>query len=202
MKNTAVIILAAGNSSRLGTPKQLIPFNHKTLLRHVIDEAIEAAAEYVIVITGANADGILQDIDQDYLHIVFNKDWETGMVSGIVAGVNKAVALNSAIDKIIITVCDQPFVTADLFRQLYIKQDETKQPIVACAYADTIGIPVLFTNKYFDDLLSLKGHEGAKRILKLYPEDVVTVMFPQGNIDIDTKDDYDDLIKNQTTFHG
>lgn len=201
MNNTAIIILAAGNSSRLGSPKQLKLFNHKTLLQHVIDEATAAKAEAIIVVTGANADEVLQNIDQKSLHVVFNKDWETGMASGIVAGINKAVMLNSAIDKIIISVCDQPFISADLFQEMYIKQTEAKQPIVACAYADTIGTPVLFTKKYFDLLLALKGDEGAKKILKLHPEDVATIMFPQGNIDIDTKKDYDDLIKNYNNIH-
>lgn len=194
MTKTALIILAAGNSSRFGSAKQLLGFNNKTLLQHVIDEAIAAGAGPVIVVTGANSNEVLKGIDQHNLQVVFNEHWQNGMASGIVLGVNKAIALNDAVEKIIIAVCDQPFITAGLFKQLNTKQEETGQPIVACAYADTLGTPVLFTQKYFHALLDLKGQEGAKKIVKLHPEDVATVRFPQGHIDIDTQEDYDNLM--------
>ncbi len=119
------------------------------------------------------------------------------MASGIVAGVKKAITLNNDIEKIIIAVCDQPFVSSSLFKQLYQTQNETVQHIVACSYADTIGTPALFTQKYFDALMSLQGEEGAKKILKANKEDVALVDFPQGAIDIDTQKDYEELLDKQ-----
>ncbi len=197
MNNTAIIILAAGGSSRFGKTKQLLHFNNKTLLQHVIDEAVESGAEPVIVVAGANAEEVSKEINKEQVQIVFNDKWEEGMASGIVAGVKKAITLNNDIEKVIIAVCDQPFVSSGLFQQLYKKQKKGVQHIVASAYADTIGTPALFTQKYFDALLSLTGDEGAKKILKANEDDVVTVDFPQGVIDIDTQKDYEDLLDQQ-----
>ena len=196
MINTAIIILAAGSASRFGSVKQLLHFGNKTLIQHVIDEAVAAKADPVIVVTGAYADEVSKNINQK-VQIIFNEHWKDGMASGIVAGVTKAVSLNNHIEKIIIAVCDQPFISADLFRQLYAKQNETRQPIIACAYDDTFGTPVLFTQKYYDALLSLHGDEGAKKILRSNPQDVATVSFSKGNIDIDTANDYKKLLENQ-----
>lgn len=197
MNNTAIIILAAGNSSRFGSAKQLLHFNNKTLIQHVIDEAIHANAELVIVVTGANADEVSKEINNEQVLLVLNKDWKDGMASGIIAGLKKAITLNNDIEKIIIAVCDQPFVSSAVFKQLYQKQEESTQHIIACAYAETIGTPALFTQKYFDALMSLHGDEGAKKILKANPQDVATIDFPPGNIDIDTQKDYEQLLDRQ-----
>ena len=197
MNNTAIIILAAGSASRFGSLKQLLHFNNKTLLQHVVDEAVDAGAGSVIVVTGAHADKISESINHTQLEVVYNEAWRQGMATGIVAGVNKAITLNNDVEKIIIAVCDQPFVSSGLFNQLYQKQEESVGHIVASAYADTIGTPALFTQKYFDALLALKGDEGAKKILKANMHDVTTVDFPQGAVDIDTQKDFDDLLDRQ-----
>ena len=197
MNNTGIIILAAGNASRFGSIKQLLHFNNKTLLQHVIDEAVDAGAEPIVVVTGANDDTVTKHINNELVKIVYNENWQQGMASGIAAGVQKAITLNNDIENIIISVCDQPFVSATLFRQLYQTQNTSVQHIVASAYADTVGTPALFTQKYFDALLSLTGEEGAKKIIKANADDVTTIDFPQGAIDIDTTKDYKDLLDQQ-----
>ncbi|HEX5152172.1 MAG TPA: nucleotidyltransferase family protein [Parafilimonas sp.] len=197
MNNTAIIILAAGNASRFGSAKQLLHFNNKTLLQHVVDEAVDAGGGSVIVVTGAYADKISESINNTRVEVVHNENWQQGMASGIAAGVNKAITLNNDVEKIILAVCDQPFVSSGLFNQLYQKQEEGVQHIVASSYADAIGTPALFTQKYFDALLSLTGNEGAKKIIKANTHDVASVDFPQGAIDIDTQKDFDDLLDRQ-----
>jgi len=197
MNNTGIIILAAGESSRFGNIKQLLPFNGKTLLQHVIDEAAKAGAQPIVVITGANATKVTASIATGKVNILVNENWQEGMASGIVTGVQNIVNLNEGIKKIIVAVCDQPFVTSALFEQLERMQNESGKPIVACTYADTIGTPALFTIKYFDQLLSLKGDEGAKKILKSNKKDVTMVDFPKGEIDIDTQKDYENLVDEQ-----
>jgi molybdenum cofactor cytidylyltransferase len=194
MNNTGIIILAAGDSSRFGGIKQLLPFHGKTLLQHVIDEAIETEAEPVVVVTGANATKVSASIpDVGKITILINESWQEGISSGIVAGVRHVMSLSPGIKKIIIAVCDQPFVTSTLFEQLDQMQEKSSKAIVACAYANTIGTPALFTVQYFDPLLNLKGDEGAKNILKSNMEDVATIHFPKGEIDIDTQQDYEKL---------
>jgi molybdenum cofactor cytidylyltransferase len=194
MDHTAIVILAAGRSARLGSIKQLLQFNDKTLLQHTIDEATASGAAPVIVVTGAHAKEVSTSMDSHKVEIVFNEHWEHGKASGIVAGVQKIIASYPAVQKIIIAVCDQPFVTAALFVQLCQIQQLSEKNIVASAYADTVGTPVLFTQKYFGQLLGLKNEEGAKKLLMSYSEDVATVDFPKGNIDIDTKEDYVNLL--------
>ena len=197
MNNTGIIILAAGSASRFGSAKQLLHFNNKTLLQHVIDEAVGSGVEPIVVITGANAGEIAKNIKNERVEIVHNENWQQGMASGIVKGVQRLITLNNDIENIIITVCDQPFVSATLFRQLYETQNTGVQHIVASAYADTIGTPVLFTQKYFDALLSLEGDEGAKKVVLANKDDITTIDFPQGVIDIDTEKDYKDLLDRQ-----
>jgi molybdenum cofactor cytidylyltransferase len=197
MDNAAILILAAGNSTRFGSIKQLLPFNGKTLLQHAIDEAIGADADSIVIVVGANADEVSASIDNTGVEIVLNNHWQDGMASGIVAGVGKISSLHNNLHNMIIAVCDQPFVTSALFKQLYQTQSESQKGIVACAYADTIGTPVLFTQKYFDHLLSLQGEEGAKKLLKTYAFDVATVNFPNGNIDVDTEVDYQELLRKR-----
>ena len=135
MNNTAIIILAAGSSSRFGSTKQLLHFNKKTLLQHVIDEAIGSGAEPVIVITGANADTIVKDIDKKQTRIVFNKKWKEGMASGIAAGVHAAITYNNNIEKIIFTGCDQPFISSSLLKQFYALTEKSVKQFVESAYA-------------------------------------------------------------------
>ncbi len=118
------------------------------------------------------------------------------MASGIVAGISKLLILNYRAEDVIIAVCDQPFVSAKLFQQLSKKKAETGKSIVACAYEDTIGTPVLFGSSFFEALLQLSGQEGAKKLLKFYEADVATIPFPQGSTDIDTTEDYENLLNN------
>lgn len=188
MNKTGIIILAAGNSSRLGRAKQLITYNEKTLLRHVIDEAVLSDADTVVVVLGAKAKEILKQMPIEKVVVVLNKDWREGMAESIEAGLKAAVGVR-AVDQVIITVTDQPFVSAALFKKLVQQQKESGKQIVASAYADTIGTPVLFTQKYFELLSDLQGDQGAKKIIKANMQDTATVDFPEGNIDIDTEED-------------
>src|SRR5690242_10398858 len=183
MSNTGIVILAAGSSSRFGVPKQLAQYNGKTLLQHVIDEARTADPICIAVVTGANENEISSSIANNKVKLIFNKDWAKGMATGIVAGVNAMNQIDKDVDKIIIAVCDQPFVSSALFNQLDRVQKETGKSIIASSYAGTMGTPVLFTRKYFDQLLRLTGDTGAKQILRDHKEDVATVDFPEGVID-------------------
>lgn len=193
MHNTGIVILAAGSSSRLGSPKQLLPFHGKILLQHVIDEADAAGAAPVVVVTGARSEVVSAAIDTTKADVIWNEQWPEGKASGIVAGVRRIITLYPQVEYIILAVCDQPFVTAALFVQLFDQQQHSAKNIVASAYADTLGTPVLLARKYFDALLELKADEGARKILMMHRDDVARVDFPLGHIDIDTQADYDSL---------
>jgi molybdenum cofactor cytidylyltransferase len=193
MRRTGVIILAAGNSSRLGRPKQLLPYRGKTLLTHVVAEALAADLLPVVVVTGAFHIEVSGALRGQSVDIVFNPAWAEGMAPGIIAGLSKMLLLRPEVDAVIIAVCDQPFISSDLLLQLVITHEATGKGIIACVYADSVGTPVLFGHPYFKQLFELSGSEGAKKLLKRYPDDMATIAFPGGEIDIDTKEDSESL---------
>lgn len=197
MDDTGIIILAAGSSSRLGKPKQLLSFQHKLLIEHVTDEAIKAKLHPLIVVTGAFADQVASTLDHKAVTIAYNKDWQEGMGSGIAAGVFQALLINKTLQNLIISVCDQPFVSADLFLQLIKMKNETGKKILACAYNKVTGTPVLFDRAYFPHLQELTGTEGARGLVKKHGNDVAVVAFPLGSIDIDTEADYQSLLSKE-----
>lgn len=200
MNKTGIIILAAGSSTRLGQPKQLLPYQGTTLIAHIVNEAVRADLDPIVVVTGAYAEEInhiLSGISGKNIHFIHNTRWEDGMGSGIVAGVSALQALQPGTASIIIAVCDQPHLSAGLLHTLIFTQVSTRKGIVACAYSDTVGTPALFTQPYFVDLSSLSGNEGAKKLLHHYKDDLAVIPFPKGTIDIDTPDDYQRLVSGK-----
>ncbi|OXA76464.1 molybdenum cofactor cytidylyltransferase [Flavobacterium aquidurense] len=191
---TGIVILAAGNSSRLGQPKQLLGYKDSTLLKNTIAEAFLVPDVVIMVVTGANNQLIEEEQDPSRIKICFNPDWEMGMSSSIVKGLNTLLHLYPDCENCIFAVCDQPYVSSLVFESLIKEHSKTKKGIVASAYSGTVGTPVLFNKKYFGELATLQGQEGAKKIINAYLEDTVSVSFEKGNIDIDTEDDYNKLI--------
>jgi len=116
------------------------------------------------------------------------------MGSSISCGLKKLLELYSDIGGCIITVCDQPYMEAAVLFKLVEKQKETGKGIIASSYAATIGTPVLFQRKYFRALMELSATGGAQKMIKKYAEDVDSIAFDKGAIDIDTVADYEQLI--------
>ncbi|KAF2327720.1 nucleotidyltransferase family protein [Flavobacterium daemonense] len=191
---TGIVILAAGNSSRLGQPKQLLGYKDSTLLKNTIAEASLVHDLKIIVVTGANNQLIEEELDPSRIKIVFNPEWESGMSSSIVYGLKKLIDLYPETENCIFAVCDQPYVSSLIFENLIEEHYKTGKGIVASAYSETLGTPVLFNKKYFTELLELKGQEGAKKIINRFSDDVASVLFEKGNIDIDTEEDYNKLM--------
>lgn len=191
---TGILILAAGNSSRLGEPKQLLDFKGKSLLRHVAEESLKITKS-VVVVTGANSIEISKEINDLKLIITENRIWNEGMGSSIYIGFNQLLNSFPAIENCIVSVCDQPFIEASVFSELIQMQQDSQKGIIASKYADTVGTPVLFTKRYFTDLSKLTGQEGAKKLLQKFKDDIAEINFEKGAIDIDTQNDYQQLIQ-------
>ncbi len=188
---TAIIILAAGNSSRLGEPKQLLHYQGKTLLRHTADEAL-LLTEKVVVVTGEEHPQIAEQITG--LHHIRNENWSEGMASSLKVGLKETLQCFPEMEQFIFAVCDQPFITASVFKALIDKKNTSPKRIVASAYAETLGVPVLFSGFYIQELLNLKGQEGARKLIQRYKDDTDSVPFENGSWDIDTPEDYKKLI--------
>jgi molybdenum cofactor cytidylyltransferase len=153
----------------------------------------------VIVVVGAKSDVIKKGMEGMKVKVVENEEWQEGMASSIRCGLQALPDIAPAADGVIIMVCDQPFVSASLLGELITAQKDRGKKIVACKYTNTIGPPVLFHRSFFPALLELKGDEGARKIVVQHMDDVVTVLFPGGDIDIDTAAEYDALKQNQLT---
>lgn len=188
--NTGVIILAAGASLRLGSPKQLLAYSGATLLQHSIEEAKSSDAANVLVVLGANADLIKKEINHTTAHVLVNPDWKEGMASTVRCGLQTLVEMHPKTEAVIFMVADQPFVTADLLNNLIELNRNEQHSIVASKYGATFGTPVLFAKRFFPELMELTGDVGAKSLVRKYMNEAAFVSFPKGDIDIDTIEDY------------
>ena len=189
-----IIILAAGASSRLGTPKQLLKFQGKTLLRRAVDAAIETNFKTVVVL-GANFEAIKAEIEDLEIEICFNENWQDGMSSSLKTGLHKLLEIAPNLSAVIVSLCDQPFVNSKVFTDLAETYKKTNAPIVACEYGQTVGVPALFSSSVFDELLNLSSENGAKTIIKKHLSQTKKISVPQAEIDIDTHEDYQKILR-------
>ncbi len=200
IKNTGIIILAAGESSRFGSPKQLLLINQKYLLQHIIDISVTSFAENIVLVLGAYSNDIKSLIELNNVHIIDNDNWKNGMSSSIICGLDEMLKIHPEVEKIMFLLCDQPYLNTSLINDIFSKQIDTGAEIVNCNYGSTFGPPVLFYKSLFPYLKLLKGNDGAKSILYQFPEKVSEIIFPKGTIDIDTQLDLQNLIQNDQNF--
>jgi len=193
VNSCGIVILAAGASTRLGKPKQLLQYRGKTLLAHAINEAVNSNADAIVVILGKNADLFKKEIDERKVRVAINSSWEEGMASSLRLGLDTLLNDKPYIDAVIFMVCDQPHVLSSILNELIVTQQKTTKQIVTCNYGDSIGPPALFHKKYFKDLMKLSGDTGARMIIQQNMNDMTTILFPEGEIDIDTEEDYEKL---------
>ncbi|CAA6690680.1 MULTISPECIES: NTP transferase domain-containing protein [unclassified Lentimonas] len=186
------VILAAGSSSRLGTPKQLVTHNGTNLLEQTIQAVRSASNGPILIVTGAHAERIeatLSSLTQKNIRIHRNTNWESGMGNSLAHGVSALLENAPHLSAILVSVCDQLHINATHIDTLLDRSTQEPDRIVASKYGDTIGPPVLFPKTYFTDLKNCSGDQGAKAILSRNLNAVVTVDFPNGEVDIDTPDD-------------
>jgi len=185
----AAVILAAGASTRLGRPKQLLRYRGSSLIRRAVDCAVEAGYGPVVVVVGAVADAVSAEVDGLPVEVVRNDAWQEGMGSSIRAGVEALEDRQSQVRAAALLACDQPRLTPGILRDLVQAFDGAEGRMVACEYAGTVGVPALFERSRFADLLKLRGPGGAKSVLEAHPADVVRMPWPDGSIDIDRPED-------------
>jgi molybdenum cofactor cytidylyltransferase len=190
---TDAIILAAGASTRLGRPKQLLPFRGQTLLRRAIAAVRAAPVRRVFVVLGARAALIHAHAAADGIDFVENVDWRNGMGSSIGAGM-RALPAQSPPDAVLLAVCDQPLLATAHVASLVETHRHHPGIVVASRYDDeVIGVPALFPRVLFAELRAVAPHSGAKAIVERHIDMTVLLPFPEGAVDIDTVDDYQRL---------
>jgi len=184
--NVTAVILAAGSSSRLGTPKQLLQFRGESLIRRTAEAACNSTAGEVVAVIGYHAPDMRAALGGLRVRVLENLLWRKGISSSI----RHAIAsLPPRTDGALLMVADQPMLTAGHLDALIRTFHQGPQRAVASAYGESAGVPAIFPRALFGELLLLEGDTGAKRVLLAHKEDLVTLAWPDGAFDIDTARD-------------
>lgn len=188
------MILAAGSSSRMGTPKQLLRFRGRTLLRSAALAALGAGCRPVVVVTGAHSERVRGELAGLDVLEVFNALWETGMASSVRAGLSSLLEADAGVSAVVLMLCDQPLVTGEVVAGLVAAHRSQGSALVASQYGEDFGVPALFGRPLFAELARLEGGGGAKQVIKRHAHGAHFVPFPEGEIDLDTPDDLSRLL--------
>lgn len=183
------VILAAGASTRMGVPKQLLQFGGETMLRRAASVALKAGCRPVVVVTGANAASSRKALRGLDVREAENQQWESGISSSVRVGIEALVTESPRTAAVVLMLCDQPFVTREIIAQLVAAHLETGGSIVASRYGGSYGVPALFGKAHFAELATL-GATGAKQVIQKHLQKVHLLSFPEGEFDVDTPDDF------------
>lgn len=180
------LVLAAGGSSRLGAPKQLLPFGHATLLDHVLEVARACSFDQLLCVLGGEADDVRAAVDFQGVEVVQNPAFGEGCSSSIAAALG---AVDPRADVLVLMLGDQPGVSQITVRTLLAGRGEAL--LAACAYSDGRGHPLAFSREMFSELAALHGDKAVWKLLDRFADQVADIEI-SGRIppDVDTWEDY------------
>lgn len=197
MDSLAILVLAAGKSSRMKTIKQLLKINNKTLLETILETSKKVNSKNVFCVLGANAEKIKRETLTKQVTYIFNKDFENGLSTSIVCGVHYFEKEHSNIDAILILLADQPNIDAQYLKKLINAYKKNPTKIIASNYGNKVGVPAIFSENYFESLKQLKGDKGAKKFLNSDVNKIISIQTDK-LFDLDTNQDYNDFLNNET----
>jgi molybdenum cofactor cytidylyltransferase len=190
----AGIVLAAGRSSRLGRPKQLLPLHGEPLIRHTLRQVLASSLDEVILVIGHKADEVRAAAAGLPVECVLNADAAAGQSTSVRAGL---AALSPDVESAVFVLGDQPGVDPNVIDALVAAWRESRSPVVAPRYEDRIGNPVLFDRRVFPELALLEGDAGARPVVRAYQDTGELQLIPVDGAappDVDTEADYAALI--------
>jgi molybdenum cofactor cytidylyltransferase len=189
----AAVVLAAGASTRLGRPKQLIVIEGETLLRRAARLAVEAGFSPVCVVLGFEAEPMQAALAGLAVEVVLNRDWQEGMGSSLRYGMEAITKQERQPAAVLVMVCDQPRLSADHLRELAARHQAAQTvgdvAITASAYARRAGVPAIFSLRIFPELLASSGDRGARDVIRAHAGAVQTIPWPAGDLDLDRPED-------------
>lgn len=186
------ILLAAGSSSRLGQPKQLLPFNGIPLVRHVAMQALGSRLAGLTVVVGHEADAVREALAGLSITIVENPSYKSGQSTSLKSGL---LTFSRQLQAVLILLVDQPFVDTALIDQIIALYEETGAPIVAPRFKGRRGNPVLFDASLLPELMTVSGDAGARDIIARHRDRLVSLPISDDRyfLDIDTWEDYQNI---------
>ncbi|NCT10783.1 MAG: nucleotidyltransferase family protein [Flavobacteriia bacterium] len=196
MRNLAVLVLAAGASSRMRSPKQLLKIGDKTLLEIVLEKSKKISVLPIFCVLGANATLIQNEIPSKNTEFIINKKYHQGLSTSIVAGVNYLEKNYSFINGVLILLADQPAIEIRYLENLVQLSIENPKKIIASKYPKNYGVPAIFPKSIFTELQVLKGDFGAKEFLQKHKNQIICSDLNPILIDLDTEEDYENYKKN------
>ena len=194
---TALALLAAGASTRMGRPKQLLRYQGESLLRRCLRIALETPFRPIAVVLGARAEELEAELEGAGAIIVYNNAWPTGMGSSVAAGLEALLRTEPEPEAACFILVDQPHLTTAHLLELHRQLDLAPEKLgAASAYEHTLGVPAIFRKALFPELLKLHGQKGAKPVIEKYKDQLIPAPFPQGRIDLDTPEDWREFLRN------
>ena len=190
------VILAAGSSTRMGQSKQLLKIKGESLIRRIIKTVIDSGFDQVLVVLGSDQQTHHQEIADLPIQIIVNQNWKKGMGSSIKSGVQFVNDHFPSCQSILFTVCDQPLLTSDHLKKLITALQTGENAIAASFYSGSPGIPVLFGQSTFKELLDINSGHGAKKVIHAHSKSTYLIEFPQGAMDLDTPGDWEKFLKS------
>jgi molybdenum cofactor cytidylyltransferase len=191
------LVLAAGGSSRLGTPKQLVLWKGRPLLEWVVAEVASWPVDQVCVVLGANADEVLDAVEFGDATVLENPDWEEGIASSLRVGLD-FIGRDARVDTVIVALGDQPRIPSEVPGELLAAMDRSGRPAAVPKYRFQVGNPVVLHRNLWPRLMALEGDAGASRLLRAHPDWVEEVWFDHiPPRDVDTVADVADLTRDR-----
>jgi molybdenum cofactor cytidylyltransferase len=185
----AAIVLAAGASTRLGQPKQLLQINGESLLHRTIRLAEEAGCAPIFVVLGFEAERMQRETADLDVSVVLNPEWQSGMGSSLRSGMKALMKGSQLPPKVVLLLSDQPMLSSEILFSLVKKSAGTDSLIVASSYTGRLGVPAVFRKELYPDLQKVEGDKGAREVIQVYRDQTASIDFPEGVIDIDTVQD-------------
>ena len=185
----AIVLLAAGEASRFGSPKQIASIGERAMVRHCAINALGTQAP-VFVVTGAHRDAVETALGGLHVALVHNLDWNAGMGASLARGVRAAHERNAALRGVLIALADQPSISTEDLLTLLREHARTPQNIVASRFGARLGPPCVFPAACFGDLENLGGPTGAHSVIERHADLCRAIDMPGAALDIDTREDY------------
>ena len=195
--NIAILIMAAGESSRMKGIKQLLPWKGTTLLLHTLNTLLAVQKDAIYMVLGANADVIQTNLNlnEEPITLIKNKNWKNGLGSSIACGIEFILNLDDTYDGILICLADQPLLTSSYYQDMIAIFNANRATIVATKYPNKSGVPAIFTIQTAQELIHLKEDYGARHLMAKYQDKMIVLEAAEQIIDIDTLETYNQLHK-------